>query len=157
MAKQFILLVFLLSLCAVKVFSQVQPVTPHEAQALCQRVDAIKALPYQDEKGVDAVYDALVNAGEAVVPCLIDKITDTTIMPDPRCPHISGETRVGDVAYFVLVDITKIGFVELLPAKVQESYQTKGAYVYHNHINRKGNRKRLQAKLREWYRQKQGT
>ncbi len=138
-------------------FSQSQNVALRNAKALCNRVAEIKALPHYDESGVDAAYDALAEAGEAVVPCLIEKITDTTIMPDPRCPGISTETKIGDVAYFVLVRITKIGFIELFPADVQEKYKTEGVYAYHDYIERKGKRKQLQSKLREWYRQKQSA
>jgi hypothetical protein len=42
-------------------------------------------------------------------------------MPDPRCPRISTETKVGDIAYFALIRITGFGFVDLLPAGVPEA------------------------------------
>ena len=156
MAKQITLLILLIGICVFNAFSQSQNVALREVNALCNRIAEIKELPHHyDERGVDVVYDALAEAGEVVVPCLIEKVTDTTIMPDPRCPHISEETKVGDVAYFVLVGITKIGFVELFPTNVQEKYKTEGVYAYHEYIERKGKRKQLQSKLREWYRQKQ--
>jgi hypothetical protein len=78
-------------------------------------------------------------------------------MRDPRCPTISGAKKISDVAYFVLVQITKIGFIELLPADVHEKYKTTGVYAYHDYIERKGSRKELQLKLREWYRKKQSA
>jgi hypothetical protein len=78
-------------------------------------------------------------------------------MRDPRCPTISTETKVADVAYFVLVGIAKIGFVELFPADVQEKYKTEGVYAYHDYIEQKGKREELQAKLREWYQKRQNA
>lgn len=150
-----LLFVFLI-FCSVNAFSQTKKITQAEANALCNRVSEIKELPYDyTEKGVDVVYDLLFDAGESVVPCLIEKIADTTIMDDPRCPRISRETKVGDVAFFVLVRITEIKFIEFFPVKVQEKYKTEGVYAYHDYIERKGKRKDLQSKLRNWYQQKQ--
>ncbi len=156
MLKSLVFMLFF-GFCAFNLFSQSLNVAPQDAKVLCDRVSEIKQLPFHDEKGVDTVYDALAQAGETVVPCLIDKINDTAIMPDPRCPGISTETKVGDVAYFVLVRITKIDFIELFPAEVQKKYKTDGVYAYHEFIERKGKRKMLQSKLREWNRQKQSV
>ena len=156
MAKQITFLILLFGLSVFNAFSQSQNVALRDAKVLCNRVSEIKELPHHfDQRGVDAAYDALAEAGEIVVPCLIEKITDTTVMPDPRCPHITDETRVGDVAYFVLVGITKIGFAELFPDDVKEKYKTEGVYAYHEYIEGKGKRKQLQLKLREWYQKKQ--
>jgi len=149
-----LLFVFLI-FCSVNVLSQVKDITKEEANALCNRVSEIKELPYDyGQKGIDVVYDLLIDAGESVVPCLIEKITDTTVMSDPRCPRISEETKVGDVAFFVLVRITEIKFTEFLPSDVQEKYKTEGVYAYHDYIERKGKRKELKSKLQNWYKQK---
>lgn len=157
MAKSITFLILFFGLFVANAFSQSQTVSLREAKALCNRVAEIKELTDKVESGVDATYDELKKAGEAVVPCLIEKITDTTVMRDPRCPTISGATKIGDVAYFVLVQITKIDFIELLPADVQKKYKTTGVYAYHDYIERKGSRKELQLKLREWYRKKQNA
>lgn len=157
MAKSITLLIFIFGLCVANAFSQSQTVSLREAQALCDRIAEIKELTDKVESGVDAVYDEIVRAGEAVIPCLIEKITDTKTMRDPRCPTISGATKIGDVAYFVLVMITKIGFIELFPADVQEKYKTTGVYAYHDYIEQKGKRKESQSKLREWYQKRQNA
>lgn len=151
--KRIVFLLILVGLCGANAFSQ--KITNEDANALCNRLSEIKQLPHYDEKGVDAIYDSLADAGEKVVPCLIEKVTDKTIMSDPRCPHITDETRVGDVAYFVLVRILKIKFTEMLPLEVQEKYKAEGIYAYHGYIDQKNSRKNLQSKLREWYNQKQ--
>ena len=157
MTKSITLLVLVFGLFAADAFSQSQNVALRNSTALCRRVAEIKVFPFKHESGVDAAYDALIEAGETVVPCLIDKITDTEVMPDPRCPHVSDKTKIGDTAYFVLVDILKIDFMELFPVAVQKKFNTEGVYAYHEFIERKGKRKQLQSKLREWYRQKQSA
>ncbi len=128
------------------------------AQNLCDRVSEIKILPFQGEHVDDAAYNALIEAGESTLPCLIAKVTDTRKMRDPRqAPGYMGiETRVGDVAYFVLADIAKIGFIEIFPSQVQERYKTEGVYAYFKFVQKKRNRQWLKRKLKEWYRSKYG-
>jgi hypothetical protein len=123
---------------------------------LCNQISEIKILPAKDEPVDDPVYNDLVEAGEAVIPCLIEKITDTTEMPDPRqaprYPDIV--TRVGDVAYYVLIRIAKVKFVEFLPDDVQQDFKEDGMYAYFKFVERQDSRQRLQNELDEWYRQK---
>ena len=127
-----------------------------DPNALCSRVSEIKHLPSKVEPD-DPAHIALLAAGEAVLPCLIKKVADSTPMKDPRPMPGPTDTRVGDVAYFVFLDITKIGFTELLPAKVQKEYETEGVYAYHWFVSKRKNRLQLQAKLKEWYEQKYGV
>lgn len=130
-------------------------VSSKEAEKLCKTVKAIKELPRDwGEKGVDKTYDAIVYAGENVVPCLIDQVTDLTVMKDPRCPTISNATTIGDVSYFILVNLMKIEFTQLLPQDVVKDFKTNGVYAYHEYIDRDGSRKELQSKLREWWKSK---
>jgi hypothetical protein len=122
---------------------------------LCSRVSEIKHLPFKDDEPIeDAAYKALVDAGETVLPCLIEKVADATPIKDPRKIPGPTNTQVGDVAYFVLVRISKLDFIELLPAKVQKEYETEGVYAYHWYVSKQKNRLQLQAKLKEWYAQK---
>jgi hypothetical protein len=151
MPRQVPLLALFLCLSAGSAFSQSSKQS--DIVRLCKRVAEIKELPMKGYPGVDAAYDAIVGAGETVVPCLVEKITDTTPMRDPRCPPFSNRTTVGDVAYFVLTDITKLDFIELLPADIQRKYKTEGAYVYHDYIDRKGARGQLRSRVRQWWRQ----
>jgi hypothetical protein len=75
MAKSITFLIFIFGLCAANVFSQSQTIALRKAQALCDRIAKIKQLPHHyDEKGVDTVYDAIAEAGEAVIPCLIERL-----------------------------------------------------------------------------------
>ncbi len=125
-----------------------------DLKLICDQVRQIKTLPFKREEGVDASYDSLIKAGAPVIPCLIDKITDTTPMPDPRQTPKFPDVKVGDVAYFVLVDIAKIDFIELFPANVRDGYKQEGVYAYFRFVEKPANRKKLQDSLRAWYREK---
>ncbi|MDQ3132954.1 MAG: hypothetical protein M3Q99_19665 [Acidobacteriota bacterium] len=137
--------------------SPVAVVTPLiNPNALCSRVSEIKHLSSRVEPD-DPAHIAILEAGEAVLPCLIEKVADSTPMEDPRGIPGPTDTRVGDVAYFLIVDIGKLDFIELLPAEVQKEYETEGVYAYHWFVSKRKNRLELQAKLKEWYEQKYGA
>jgi hypothetical protein len=127
-----------------------------DPNALCSRVSEIKHLARRVEPD-DPAHIAILDAGEAVLPCLIEKVADSTPMKDPRGIPGPTDTRVGDVAYFLIVDIGKLDFIELLPAKVQKEYETEGVYAYHWFVSKRKNRLELQAKLKEWYEKKYGA
>jgi hypothetical protein len=127
-----------------------------DSAGLCERVSEIKLLPVKGERIEDEAFNSLMEAGEAALPCLIDKVTVATKMRDPRQAPTYPDVRVGDVAYFVLVRLAKIEFVEMLPERVQEKYKIEGVFAYFDFVRTKQNRKWLQRRLREWYRKKQG-
>lgn len=123
---------------------------------ICDRISDIKLLPFHSDRGEDATYDAFIDAGEAAVPCLIKKITDTTRVPDPRETLKSPDTTVGDIAYFLLIDITKLDFAAFLPPDVQAQYKDQGVFAYYKYVQRRKNRAKLQSRFNEWYRQQYG-
>ena len=127
-----------------------------DADLLCARVAEIKSMPFKDERVDDAAYHALINVGEDVLPCLIEKVADATPMKDPRGIPGPTDTRVGDVAFFVLIDIAKLDFDSMMPPEVKIRLKEEGVYAYHKFVSQEGNRKRFQSSLREWYRQKFG-
>lgn len=127
-----------------------------QVSALCERIPEIKVLPFHDERGEDATYDAFMDAGEKVVPCLIEKLTDVGLTPDPRITLKFPETTIGDIAYFLLIDITKLEFAEMLPPKVQKDYKANGVWAYHAYVSKVKHRKELQRRFDEWYRKKSG-
>jgi hypothetical protein len=125
------------------------------SKGLCDRVAHIKIIPYGDESGRDADYDALIAAGKAVVPCLIQRVADTRPMRDPRegDPGYAGITyRVGDTAFFVVGTIMKIDYPKLLPSSYQGVWKDSGVFAYFKYVQRSQNRSRLQRRLRGWYR-----
>jgi len=124
------------------------------ATDLCDRVSEIRLLPFKGERVDDTAFNSLLEAGVAAIPCLIERVTDTRKMRDPRQAPTYPDVRVGDVAYFVLVRLANIDLVEMLPNRVQEKYKTEGVYAYFDFARRKQNREWLRGKLRERYRRK---
>jgi hypothetical protein len=124
------------------------------AEALCQRLPEMKKIPFKGEPIDDEVYNGLIALKEAAIPCLIGKTSDSTRMNDPRQAPVYPDFRVGDAAFFVLLDITKVPFEEMLPAEVTSELKDKGVYAYFEYISKDDNRKLLQAKWQAWYDQK---
>ena len=124
----------------------------HAPQPLCERVSGIRSIPMKGQ-GQDEAYLALMNAGEAAIPCLIDKITDVTPMVDPRMAPTYQGIVVGDVAIIMLVRITEMDFPELLPDEVKEDYRVRGVYAYFDYTAEPANREALQHRWREWWKQ----
>ena len=120
-------------LAIILVFAGTHLVAAHD---ICNRISQIRNLPTKDEPGLDANYDALINAGKSAMPCLIANITNTTKMRDPRSePGYAGiQVRVGDVAYFILCDIAKTDFVFLLPPHVQRQWKQSGVEAYFHFV-----------------------
>src|SRR6266571_7305185 len=56
----------------------------HDPNLLCGRIPEIQVFPFKGERGEDAVYDEFIATGDAVVPCLIERVTDTSKIRDPR-------------------------------------------------------------------------
>ena len=125
--------------------------TPIDPKFLCDRVPQIKILPFKGEQGKDATYDSLMVAGDAVIPCLIDRVTDVTPMQDPRESLKFEDTRVGDIAYFVLTDITGMDFTAPLPTRVKREYKDEGVYAYFRFVEKLENRQKIQNALRAWF------
>lgn len=92
----------------------------HDPGVLCTQVAEIKSMPFKDERIDDTAYNALVNAGEVVLPCLIERVADTTPMRDPRGIPGPTDTRVGDVAFLVLIDIAKLDFESMMPPELKD-------------------------------------
>lgn len=132
--------------------------SPRDVASLCESIKEIEILPIKDEVVVpDPAYNALVSAGEDAIPCLIKKITDETKMSDPRQAPKVGFLFVGDTAFFMLVRIAKIDFVELLPPDVRTAYEgDQGIYGYFGRIDEDNNRKKLQDAAVKWYEKKYG-
>ena len=111
----------------------------------------------KDEAVPDPAYNALISAGEEAIPCLIRKITDETRMKDPRQAPTVRFVLVGDTAFFLLVRVANIDFVELMPPDVRKAYEgDQGIYGYFKYINENNNRKKLQDAAVKWYEKKYG-
>jgi len=136
--------------------SSPQP-TPESANVLCDRLAELKEIPhYPGESTEDPVYNALVNEGEKVIPCLIEKITDTSVIADPRiAPHVQDFT-VGDAAVWMLLHITKTEWrpEEMFPNEYARLWKSEGVYAYFAYVESPENRKAFQNWWKQWIQKK---
>ncbi len=133
--------------------------TSSNSNQLCGEIARIKILPFRRHdftveglKHLDPVYAEFRQAGDSIIPCLIAKITDTTPMDDPsQAPHY-GRVAVGDVAFWLSLDITGIPIEEALPQSIKQDYSERGRYAYLGWVRRESaNRKTLQDNVKRWY------
>jgi hypothetical protein len=91
----------------------------------------------------DPVYNELIAVGRPAIPCLVDKLDDATPMPDPRkAPPIPG-FAVGDVALFMLSDVSGVDLKHLLPPEVLKDWPEQGVYAYFAYVRKTKNRAAL--------------
>lgn len=133
---------------------QVQPAqatpTRPDAQALCERLPEIKEIPFKDEPVEDEAYNSFIAASNEAVPCLIDRLDDSTKMKDPRSAPQYRDFKVGDLAYIMLVRITKVPFESMLPDDVRERMKEEGVYAYFDYVQNPDNRRVIQSRWRAW-------
>lgn len=126
---------------------------------LCNRLISIDTLPTFDPNETDPIYEALMLKGEDAIPCLVDKISDLTPIPDPRysVPHWQ-HFVVGDTAVFTMLDIISRHddgrweelMQDSLPPKNRGEWKTNGVYAYFNYVSEPRNRKELQRWWKKW-------
>src|SRR5207248_2464427 len=68
-----------------------------EASDLCKKLSSIRRMPFQNEHVDDRVYNQIMAKGRAIVPCLVEQLTNGTKMSDPRSEPTVADFRVGDV------------------------------------------------------------
>ena len=115
------------------------------------RINEIKTLPFKGEQVDDEVYNQIRNMGDSALPLLIDKISDTTRMRDPRQSPIYENIRVGDIAYFIFIEISNKNFDFIFSEDLKIDYKKEGVYAYFRFVQNYQNRIKLKKKLREWY------
>jgi len=114
------------------------------ASRACNRLGELRELPFKREPVNDPVYNELIAVGRPAIPCLVDKIDDATPMPDPRkAPPIPGGVAVGDVALFMLSDVSGVDLKDLLPPEVLKELQEQGVYAYFTYVRNAKNRAAL--------------
>jgi len=118
--------------------------------ALCSRIAEIREVPFKKEHIQDPVYNEIISHGNRVIPCLIAKITDDELMPDPRkAPPYPG-FKVGDMAVFLLTAITEVEINEVLKSEIGEGWDRKGIYAYFEYVRNDKNRVIVQNRWKEW-------
>ena len=120
------------------------------AQSMCRQLPNSAAFPFKGSFIGDDVHDTLVLLGRFSVPCLIDRITDYTWMPDPREDPLWGDFRAGDAAFFILCDAGVHFDAVVVPMVNKKRWNEVGVYAYFEWINQGDHRRRLQQAVRSW-------
>lgn len=120
---------------------------------LCSKLSEIKHIPFEGEPINDAIYNQIAANHQEAIPCLIEQITNETKMHDPRSEPVESNFRVGDLAFFLLLDFTKVPFEEMLPRDVNARLNTEGVYAYFQYVSTSGNRVALQKRWQKWLKQ----
>lgn len=164
-----LLLLILFSLLSFPLFAQAVPrpkLSPTQAKSLAEMMcrqlpnvgtiletiqghppEANPAPPPQEPMITDDVYDALLQLGPYSVGCLVDKLTDSRWMPDPRSEPLLGVPVVGDVAYIALGDK---GVPDMLPRLAHKKPNEMGMEDYFLWPRIGDHRQRLQNAVRQW-------
>jgi hypothetical protein len=124
------------------------------AAGYCARIKDLRVMPFKGEPVKDDVYNGLKAAGPAALPCLIDRVTDTHAMRDPRRSITVDSVAVGDVAVFLVWELGQIAPGEEVPAAVRPAFKEEGVYAYFKYVRKPANRKAMQKYLRDWYQNK---
>ena len=88
------------------------------------------------------------------MPCLVERLTDTTQVPDPRKAPKYSKVTVGDVSFFLIVEFGDVELTRFLPENVRSKYDTQGIYAYFDYVTVLENRKALQKEVRAWLKQR---
>lgn len=86
--------------------------------SICERIQEVHELPQKGGSTEDPVLRAVLTAGVAVVPCLIDRISDGEAMHDPRPGGREARFAVGDLALLLVARIGGVSPCALLPTSV---------------------------------------
>jgi hypothetical protein len=148
------MLLFLLNKRLVLVFGVfVFAASTIQANVCDEHLLRINYIPFEGESGVDAHYDALMAARRSAVPCLIANVTNTRRVHNPRPIPAGAPTMVGDVAVYLLGEVSGLEPIKLLPRKYRDLYGEMGVVVMDKYLHdRRSNPRTLQRRLWHWYR-----
>lgn len=135
------------------------------ASELCDRLISIDTMPTHEPNVTDPIYESLIAKGEEAIPCLVEKISDTTSMPDPRYSVPRWQHfKVGDAAVFILLDIISRDdleseklMIQSLSTKYAEEWETNGIYAYFSYVSESKNRSALQRWWKNWLKENRGS
>ena len=119
-----------------------------EEDDICNRLAEVKEVPFRSTDPIsDPAYRELRDSGLRAAPCLIDRLTDTTPMKDPRQAPFYNGFVIGDLAMILLAELEQISLYEPLPEEYKSKAKTAGVYAYFEYVETPSNR----AALRDWW------
>lgn len=131
----------------------VLPITSYAngLDSLCDKLNEIKIIPFKGEHVDDEVYNQLLAKGDKSIKCLIEKSVDTTPMKDPRQAMPYEGFVVGDIAFFIFLDLTNTKLQDYLPGDVSDEYKSEGVYAYFKYVEKRSHRNDLKMKMAKWH------
>lgn len=126
--------------------------TVHASNGPCAAISSIRTLPFKGESIADDSYNEIMRYGVSAVDCLIDSITDTSPMRDPRkTPQYLGYA-VGDASLMVLADLLRVRLEVLLPEQVAAGFPLHGVDAYFDFVrDTRDGRAQIQSYVRHWW------
>lgn len=121
-----------------------------QPERLCGQIFKIKTIPFHaNQRDEDLIYDEMMAAGDRLVPCLIERVTDITSMENLNEDFGKVEkSKVGDVAVEFLQVMAHLDLKSLIPEKF---FHNKLDDPYFAYVEKPERRKELQEKLWDWY------
>ena len=133
--------------------SQLKGITLQDAKELaelmCRQLPNAAAFPLKSFLSGDDVHDTLVLLSGVAQPCLVDRITDSTWMPDSRSEPLAA-FHAGDAALWILADAGLDWGKVVVPLLNQKQWNGVGVFAYFDWINRGNHRKLVQDAVKRW-------
>lgn len=120
-----------------------------KSQGISSELMRIQELPYAQGLSGDSLYWSIVKKGIAVVPALINEISDTTTT-GAVVPNFGGYNTIGDIAYRIIKEIIhEIPTRDFITSKEDD---IGGYWYYWNFVGASPkNRVLFEEKLRVWF------
>ena len=122
------------------------------AELMCRQLPNAAAFPMKSSFSGDDVHDTLVLLSGIALPCLVDRLTDSTWMPDSRSEPLA-DFHAGDAALWILTDAGLDWDSVIVPLLDQKKWKGTGVYEYFYWVNVGNHRKLVQNTVKRWLQQ----
>lgn len=123
-----------------------------ESDLKCERlISEVTIIPFRSGSEVAGKYNYFIQNSEDdfLKSCLLESVTNTNSMPDPRESMPLKEVATGDVAVFLLVRMYNLRYQDILPRESAEKWQDQGIFAYFESVETLDGRMQIQNNIRE--------
>jgi hypothetical protein len=139
--------ILLISAITLSNCSNYQPLAEADCISL---IRGVTEMPFKNDLPAEGNYYHLlsISGDKAVTDCLLNQVTNTSRMPDPRMsvPNKREFVAIGDVAIFMLVEMYDMSFTTFMDEK---EWDNMGIFSYFKYVETEGAREGIQATLRD--------
>ena len=113
-------------------------------------IKGVTEIPFKN--GIEAsgnYYSILEKTGDALTTnCLLEQITNTNLMPDPRMcvPNRRESVAIGDTAIFLLTDMYDVSYTKFVD---KENWEKSGIFSYFDLVELDGSREIIAHVMRQ--------